>query len=323
MLRLSAAITTPGTAARHATLDAARDRVAGQANDAYWHGISGLLPATLRRAVKSALLEAERTLDLTLGVPAGARTGEPMRRRRRGADPHARALVTLEPARGGTSPARESARGARLADVLTRRPRRITPSSRPSADHRAGARTITMRRPKESGLAARLAHDPFRRASLLDGLFAAGDRWTRCRVDDGAAPLGGARLSHAPSGSTRHGGTLVPEESGRSLSSRRQRSRGHLRADYRLRRRRRAVGGAVEPGAHRRRRAGPLPHAPERPRWRAVAGGRLAAGPSWTSGSASAPHSRGAPAPSSRGPGRKVSGRNRDSSASIRASPSC
>src|SRR6185436_1512495 len=66
MLRLSAAISQAQTRrpGDQAVLAAREALWRGQANDAYWHGVFGgcYLPH-LRRAVKSSLLEAERSLD--------------------------------------------------------------------------------------------------------------------------------------------------------------------------------------------------------------------------------------------------------------------
>jgi hypothetical protein len=245
MLRLSAAISEaqarrPGDA----TLAAARDSLwRGQANDAYWHGVFGgcYLPH-LRRAVKTALLEAERALDATEGPPVGARTGDA------NGDGAAEVVirthelsVTVEPAHGGS--VTELAflpRTLDLGDVLTRRQEAYHARlvERVSGPH-AGARTIhEAPAHKESGLAARLAYDPFRRASLLDGLFPPGDPL------DAVAPwaaarrvLGGVRLSHGverlPDGSAV---TLVPDDDGLPGLVKRVSVRGAtMRADYRLR----------------------------------------------------------------------------------------
>jgi alpha-amylase len=91
---------------------------------------------------------------------------------------------------------------------------------------------------KEAGLEARLAHDPFRRASLLDGLFESGEPldavapWAAARL-----ALGHARLSH---GVERIDGgaavTLLPDDGGPAGFVKRVTVRGAtLRADYRLR----------------------------------------------------------------------------------------
>lgn len=245
MLRLSGAITEartrrPGDPA----LDDARESLwRGQANDAYWHGVFGgcYLPH-LRRAVKSALLEAERTLDATLGVPTGARTGDA------DGDGAAEVLirtpelaVTLEPALGGTvTELGYLPRALDLGDVLTRRHEAYHAQlAAQSPEHHPGARTIhDAPAHKEAGLAARLAHDPFRRASLLDGLFGPGEPldavapWAAAR-----RAFGDARLSH---GVERLDGgvavTLVPDEGAPAGLVKRVSVRdATLRADYRLR----------------------------------------------------------------------------------------
>jgi alpha-amylase len=148
----------------------------GQANDAYWHGVFGgcYLPH-LRRAVKSALLEAER-----LAMEASA---APLWCRRDDANGDGRAeilirtpglSVTVQPERGGTlTEIGFLPKGLDVADVLTRVPEayhhQIRASSVASGE---GVRTIhDPRAPKEAGLDALLAYDRFRRASLLDGLF--------------------------------------------------------------------------------------------------------------------------------------------------------
>jgi 4-alpha-glucanotransferase len=245
MLRLSAAITeAEGRRPGDPALGAARESLwRGQANDAYWHGVFGgcYLPH-LRRAVKSALLEAERTLDETLGAPTGARSGDA------DGDGAAEVLirtaelsVTLEATVGGSvTELAYLPRALDLADVLTRRREAYHAQlATEGPDHREGARTIHDAPPhKETGLAARLAHDPFRRASLLDGLFATGEPldavapWAAAEV-----ALGAARLSH---GVERLDGgaavTLVPDDGPPAGLVKRVSVRGAtLRADYRLR----------------------------------------------------------------------------------------
>jgi alpha-amylase len=245
MLRLSGAITAaqarrPGDPA----LQTARESLwRGQANDAYWHGVFGgcYLPH-LRRAVKSALLEAERTLDETLGVTTDARSGDA------DGDGAPEVLirtpelaVTLEPAQGGTvTELAYLPRALDLGDVLTRRPEAYHAQlAAERAGQPTGARTIhEPPAQKEPGLAARVAQDPFRRASLLDGLFAPGEPldavapWASARL-----ALGGARLSH---GVERVDGgvavTLVPDEDALTGLVKRVRVQGAtVRADYRLR----------------------------------------------------------------------------------------
>jgi alpha-amylase len=245
MLRLSAAI-SEAQARRpdDAALAAARESLwRGQANDAYWHGVFGgcYLPH-LRRAVKSALLEAERTLDETVGVTSAARAAdadgdgapEVLIRTRELA-------VTVEPAEGGTvTELAYLPRALDLGDVLTRRHEAYHAQlAARAAAHQAGARTIhDAPAHKEAGLAARLAYDPFRRASLLDGLFLPGEPldavapWAAARI-----ALGGARFSH---GVERTDGgvavTMVPDDDTPAGLVKRVSVRdASVRAEYRLR----------------------------------------------------------------------------------------
>lgn len=244
MLRLSAAITqAQGRRPSDPALASAREWLwRGQANDAYWHGVFGgcYLPH-LRRAVKSALLEAERTLDEAVGPPTSAHAGDG------DGDGAVEVLmrtpelaVTLQCGRGGA--VTELAflpRALDLGDVFTRRREAYHAQLAARAlEPAAGARTIhAAPAHKETGLAERLAHDPFRRASLLDGLFPPGAPldpvapWAAARVVYGDAPLshGVERLD---------GGvavTLVPDDAGAVGLVKRVSVRGaELRADYRL-----------------------------------------------------------------------------------------
>ncbi|MGH7356156.1 MAG: alpha-amylase/4-alpha-glucanotransferase domain-containing protein [Candidatus Rokuibacteriota bacterium] len=185
-------------------VSAARDAILrGQANDAYWHGVFGgcYLPH-LRRAVKSALLEAEAVLDAAgLAGPAavdadvnGDGAVEVTARTRE-------LVVTLHPARGGSvTEIGYLPRALDLADVLTRRREAYHAGvAAPAAAGNGTARTIhDAPGAKEAGLAALLAYDDFRRASLLDGLFGGDGEldpvapWKTCR-----AALGGVSLRHA------------------------------------------------------------------------------------------------------------------------------
>jgi len=183
MLRLSRAI--HGALARcpdDRHLAAAREALwRGQANDAYWHGVFGgcYLPH-LRRAVKTALLEAERAL-----VEAGAAPAVGWTREDSNGDGHAEVsvrtsalAVTLDPEAGGmlTELGYFDA-GLDLADVLTRRPEAYHDRVRArAAEAGAAARTIhEAATAKESGLEALLAYDGLRRGSLIEGFFDAGD----------------------------------------------------------------------------------------------------------------------------------------------------
>ena len=195
MLRVSAAV---GRARGQrpddrGVLDAREALWRGQANDAYWHGVFGgcYLPH-LRRAVKSALLEAERRLDD--GAPLTVTVGDV------NGDGHREVLVrtpalavTLNPARGGTlTEIAALARAHDLADVLGRRPEAY--HARLVEGAASSMRSIhDPPSEKEPGLQRRLAYDRFRRASLLDGLFHAdGDLdavepWSASRVALGDA----------------------------------------------------------------------------------------------------------------------------------------
>jgi hypothetical protein len=175
MLRLSRTIAS-GLAARPAdpALLAARESLwRGQANDAYWHGVFGgcYLPH-LRRAVKSALLDAEARL--AAAEPVLITSGDLNGDGRHEVSVRTPALtVTLTPGEGGTL-TEIGALGRRhdLADVLGRRPEAY--HARIGASSGDGMRSIHDAPPeKEPGLARLLAYDRFRRASLLDGLFAA------------------------------------------------------------------------------------------------------------------------------------------------------
>src|SRR5213594_559319 len=180
MLRLSRAI--HGALARRpedARLVAAREALwRGQANDAYWHGVFGgcYLPH-LRRAVKTALLEAERSL-----VEAGAAPGVSWTREDGNGDGRAEVCVrtsalavTLKPDAGGMItelgyfPA-----GLDVAAVLARRFETYHDQvrARDAADPSASARTIhEAATAKEDGLDALLAYDELRRGSLIEGFF--------------------------------------------------------------------------------------------------------------------------------------------------------
>lgn len=183
MLRLSARIAR-ALAARPDDPDllAARDALwRGQCNDAYWHGIfGGIYLPHLRRAVRSALLDAEVGVDRALGASRGV-VHESGDLDGDGAVEIAlrsdRVALLLRPAQGGTltelayRPLRFD-----LADVLTRRPEH-SHARIAEAEHDGGAgggaRTIHETwAVKEVGLERLLAYDPHRRASLQDYLLA-------------------------------------------------------------------------------------------------------------------------------------------------------
>ena len=150
----------------------------GQANDAYWHGVFGgcYLPH-LRRAVKTALLEAEARAGRAAPLPLEV-TVRRRERRRAGRDracARPSSSVTLNPARGGTLTELGCARraGTTRPTCSPGGPRPITHASRAAPEGSGATRSIGDTTPeKEPGLHRLLAYDRFRRASLLDGLFA-------------------------------------------------------------------------------------------------------------------------------------------------------
>jgi len=184
MLRLSRRV-HEGLVARprDPRLLAARERLwQGQANDAYWHGVFGgcYLPH-LRRAVKSALIGGERSLE-GAGKPIGIEWT------RADVDGDGQAEVTvrtrslgvlMRPARGGSLTELAWIGGeVDVADVLTRRPeayhRQV--EERPRESDPGEVKTIhSAPAVKEAGLTALLRYDRFRRAVLLDGLFPPAD----------------------------------------------------------------------------------------------------------------------------------------------------
>ena len=242
MLRLSTAMAeAERDRPNDPALQAARESLwRGQANDAYWHGVFGgcYLPH-LRRAVKSALLEAERGLDGIVGARTDARTldadGD-------GADEvlvrTPDLAVTIAPARGGSvTELAYLPQSLDLADVLTRRPEAYHARVMTEAAQRHdGARTIhDAPGHKETGLAARLAYDPFRRASLLDGLFAVGEPL------DPVAPwataqrtLADVRLTHAIERTADRLAVTLSSDEAAGVVKRLGVSGATLRADYRL-----------------------------------------------------------------------------------------
>ena len=181
MLRLSGRV-ADALAARPGDprLLSARDRLwQSQANDAYWHGVFGgcYLPH-LRRAVKASLVACERLLGREDGAPAIEWQEEDLNGdgRVEVAVRTPELAVTLHPERGGSlTELAYLARDLDVADVLTRRQEgyhaRVRDSRVPAASD--AVRTIHAgATAREAGLAALLEYDRFRRASLLDGLFA-------------------------------------------------------------------------------------------------------------------------------------------------------
>jgi alpha-amylase len=153
----------------------------GQGNDAYWHGVFGgcYLPH-LRRAVGSALLAAERRLDDALGA-------KDLSWARDDVDGDGRAelrvktpdlCVTLRPEAGGTvTELAFRPRDLDIAGVFTRRREMYHGRVKESAAVSAGGLVTSIHAgpaSKEEGLADLLDYDPFRRASLLDGVFGPG-----------------------------------------------------------------------------------------------------------------------------------------------------
>ncbi len=174
----------------------------GQANDAYWHGVFGgcYLPH-LRRAVKSALLDAEVRLAAITGDVAATLVEDVNGDGRGEIVVRTPALaVTLNPSRGGTiTELAVLGRRHDLADVLTRRPEPYHALLDTAAGGDIGLRSVHQPPPvKEAGLELLLAYDDFRRASLLDGLFPLDGAldpvapWAQSR-----AALGETRLSPA------------------------------------------------------------------------------------------------------------------------------
>jgi 4-alpha-glucanotransferase len=179
MLRLSRGLESAlGRRPGDPVLLAAREALwRGQANDAYWHGVFGgcYLPH-LRRAVKSALLDAEARLVAAGEAPVVATLGDANGDGGREILVRTPALtVTLTPDAGGAL-TEIGALGRRhdVADVLGRRVEAYHARLGDTAESGGGTRSIHDAAPeKEPGLARLLGYDRFRRASLLDGLFAA------------------------------------------------------------------------------------------------------------------------------------------------------
>ncbi|MDO8474985.1 MAG: DUF1926 domain-containing protein [Candidatus Rokubacteria bacterium] len=174
----------------------------GQGNDAYWHGVFGgcYLPH-LRRAVGSALLAAERRLDDVLGAPALSWARDDVdgdgRAELRVRTPEL--CVTLRPEAGGTvTELAFRPRDLDIAGVFTRRREMYHGRVKESAAVSGGGLVTTIHAApgsKEEGLADLLDYDPFRRASLLDGVFAPGAPpdplapWAVARAAMGETPM--------------------------------------------------------------------------------------------------------------------------------------
>jgi len=197
MLRLSRAIHGAETRDDARLMRARRALWRGQANDAYWHGIFGgcYLPH-LRRAVKQALVEADRLLVEATGAKAVAWTASDGN-----GDGQTEIFVrtpeltvTVNPEEGGMlTELSHLASGLDLADVLARRPEIYHDELREPAESASAAPTVvrTIHAPpaaKEAGLQALLAYDEMRRGSLMDGLFPATGPL------DAVAPWGQARV---------------------------------------------------------------------------------------------------------------------------------
>jgi alpha-amylase len=183
MLRISARVhgalaVHPG----HRDLMTARDRLwQSQANDAYWHGVFGgcYLPH-LRRAAKGALIACDRLLATSgdgaiecheADLNGDGRVEVAVRTRDWS--------LVVQPAQGGTvTELAAIPRDLDLADVLTRRREayhaEVGAAAAPGTAVADGPVKTIHAEPtaREAGLAARLEIDRFRRASLLDGLFA-------------------------------------------------------------------------------------------------------------------------------------------------------
>jgi alpha-amylase len=174
----------------------------GQGNDAYWHGVFGgaYLPH-LRRAVGSALLAAERQLDEAQGASVLSWEQEDLdgdgRAEVRVRTPEL--AVTIRPGAGGTlTELAFRPRDLDIAAVFTRRREMYHGRVKESVAAPRDGETRTIHAApgaKEEGLADLLDYDPFRRASLLDGLFGPGAPpdplapWALARAAIGERPM--------------------------------------------------------------------------------------------------------------------------------------
>jgi hypothetical protein len=150
----------------------------GQANDAYWHGVFGgcYLPH-LRRAVKTALLDAERRLGEAAGGPLPVWSREDGNGDgRQEVYVRTRELaVTLNPDLGGAiTEIGYLPKALDVADVIARRPEAYHDQvrARSPREDAAAVRTIhDAPAAKEAGLEVILSYDRFRRASLQEAWF--------------------------------------------------------------------------------------------------------------------------------------------------------
>ena len=179
----------------------------GQGNDAYWHGVFGgcYLPH-LRRAVVSSLLAAERRLDDALGAKDCSWTRDDVdgdgRVEVRIRTPEL--CVTLHPEAGGTiTELAFRPLDLDIAAVFTRRREMYHGRVKESATASGGGGVTSIHAApaaKEDGLADLLDYDPFRRASLLDGVFGPGAPpdplapWAAARAVMGEKPMPGQVL---------------------------------------------------------------------------------------------------------------------------------
>src|SRR2546427_408783 len=162
---------------------------------------SGCYLPHLRRAVKASLVACERLLGPEHGAPAVEWREEDLNGDGR-VEVSVRTselAITLNPERGGSlTELAYLARDLDVADVLTRRQEgyhaRVRDPGVPAAGNEV--RTIHVEATaREAGLAALLEYDRFRRASLLDGLFADGvavsplSPWEGARAVVGERPM--------------------------------------------------------------------------------------------------------------------------------------
>jgi alpha-amylase len=162
--------------------------LAGQCNDAYWHGVfGGLYAPHLRNAILRHLIQAEALLDQ---APAGNDPAEPVRQEDFDADGNDEILIEqptfatiIRPADGGTvSSLRFKPAEVELVNSLRRRPeayhalvrQRVTSKQAP----REGPASIhDMVLSKEANLDALLRYDRYARHAFRTYVFPAGKQW--------------------------------------------------------------------------------------------------------------------------------------------------